>query len=149
MAHHRVEQLHLELGHHADQRLDGLAGPAVAADHRRVLGARPESVGEEGGVGGQRMRSGEHGQAPMHDGAGVHQRAGELAGVQRREVEALDGDAAVGERGGEVVDHQPRAVVHGDVRQADDVLRLAAGPVAVGLDDELRVVVHRARGWGR
>ena len=71
------------------------------------------------------------------------QRAGELAGVQRREIEALDSDATVGERRRQVIDHLERAVVHAHERQTDDVLRLAARPVAVGLDDEGRVVVHR------
>lgn len=144
-ADHRRQDFDLEIGDQSGDLIDDLMLPAEGADHRDEFQFRPQGVGEIRRVGDLRMRSDVDRGGPEHDRRGVHKGHGQLADIGLGQVELMDLDAALGQGGDEVIDHQRRAAVHGDVGDDGLVLGLVRDPVAVGFEDKLGIGISFLR----
>ena len=90
------------------------------------------------------MGAGHHRRRPNKDCRRIDQSDGEFADVHLGDVKPFDSNTAHGQSRCHVLHHPPRAAVHRNPRQDNEVLRRVRSPVAVGVDDERRPPVYRA-----
>ena len=76
-----------------------------------------------------------------HNACSIHKGHGKLADIRLFEVELFSTNSTIRTSFHEVLHHQSRAVVHGDIGDHDEVLRWIQDPVAICIDDQFRLFV--------
>ena len=124
--------------------LDDFRAPAVGADDGGILGLGLQRVRQIRRGIDQRMRADIHRGRPNDDGGGIHKSHGQLAGVGCGQFKLVRPNIALGQSGHQVIHHQLRAAVHRNVRNHNAVAHAVGGPILVGVQNQLGVVMNGA-----
>src|SRR4030042_1665726 len=141
---YRRQYLHLEVRYHGCKLLPGCSPPAVGTDDRGEFSLGLNGIRQESRISNIGMGAGKHSRRADNNSSGIYQRNSQLADIRYSEVELLDGNTFTRQSLNEVGDHAAGAAVHGDVGYDNDVAGLIKSPHVIGINDELRFIVHGA-----
>ncbi|MPM21237.1 hypothetical protein SDC9_67681 [bioreactor metagenome] len=141
LAHDRSQHFRLQVGDQAGDLLHGLGAPSVGADDGGVLQLRPEGVRQVRRRVDRRMGAEVDRGGADDDGGGIHQVDGQIADVSHGKLVLFDFHSPLHQGVKQVIHHDLRASVHGDVGDGHEIGYPVGDPVTVSVQDEFGLVV--------